>query len=179
MSNRALIYRKSRGVSNIWNYHGMPEIESGVHIPEVEGRARAREQWVAWYEDMTTWTFHVLKAWNDRKSIVRILYTIQRSKCWRFDTVGLESNDSSQQMTIRHTGCRFAVSCKSTFGMTGRHFFVTSRSIGVESCRFDNICNPPIADTFGIYSFLLQTDFRYAFPRHQRWFLRTPTSQHL
>ena len=120
-SNRAFTYRKSRGahvhVSNEW-------------------------KWVAWYEDMTTWTFHVLKAWNDRKSIVRILYTIQRSKRWRFDTVGLESNDSSQQMTIRHTGCRFAVSCKSTSGMTGRHFFVTSRSIGVESCRFDNICNP-------------------------------------
>ena len=38
-SNRALTYRKSRGVSNEW-------------------------KWVAWKEKMTTWTFHVLKAWN-------------------------------------------------------------------------------------------------------------------
>ena len=38
-SNRALTYRKSRGVSNVW-------------------------KWVAWKEKMTTWTFHVLKAWN-------------------------------------------------------------------------------------------------------------------
>ena len=157
-SNRAFTYRKSRGahvhVSNEW-------------------------KWVAWYEDMTTWTFHVLKAWNDRKSIVRILYTIQRSKCWRFDTVGLESNDSSQQMTIRHTGCRFAVSCKSTSGMTGRHFFCYESFDWSRIVSIWQHLQPPIADTFGIYSFLLQTDFRYAFPRHQRWFLRTPTSQHL
>ena len=47
-SNRALTYRKSRGVRNEW-------------------------KWVAWKEKMTTWTFHVLKAWNGRKSVVRIL----------------------------------------------------------------------------------------------------------
>ena len=178
MSNRALIYRKSRGVSNIWNYHGMPEIESGVHIPEVEGRARAREQWVAWYEDITTWTFHVLKAWNDRKSIVRILYTIQRSKCWRFDTVGLESNENiaNDDPSYRMSICGVL---QIDIRYDGPSFF------GYESFDWSRIVSiwqhlqPPIADTFGIYSFLLQTDFRYAFPRHQRWFLRTPTSQHL
>ena len=95
MSNCALTERKPRGarVGNMW-------------------------KWVAWYENKITWTFHVFKAWNDRRSIVRILKTIQCSKCWRFDTIRLESNDSSQQITIRHTGCRFAV------------------------VRFDNIFNP-------------------------------------
>ena len=47
-SNCALTYRKSRGVSNMW-------------------------KWVGWKEKVTTWTFHVLRAWNGRKSTVRIL----------------------------------------------------------------------------------------------------------
>ena len=126
---------------------------------------------------MPTWTFHVLKAWNDRKSIVRI----KCSKCWRFDTIRLESNDSLQQMTIRHTGCQFAeednifeVSCKSASGMTGRHLLC--RVVRFESIRVD-------ATTFStpmrnIFLSLLQIDFWYAFPCHKRWFLRPPVSQH-
>ena len=49
MSTRALTYRKWRGVNNV-------------------------SKWVVWKEKMTTWTFHVLKAWNGRISIVRISY---------------------------------------------------------------------------------------------------------
>ena len=55
-----------------------------------------------------TWTSHVLKPRNDCKSFFRIFWTIQCRKCWRFDTIRLESNDSLQLMTIRHNGCRFA-----------------------------------------------------------------------
>ena len=44
MSNHALTYHKSRGVSNMWNYHGMPEVELCINIPEVKGCAH--EQWV-------------------------------------------------------------------------------------------------------------------------------------
>ena len=40
MSNCALTYRKSRGVSSIWNYHGMPEVEACANIPKIEGRVR-------------------------------------------------------------------------------------------------------------------------------------------
>ena len=67
--NYALTYQKSRGahMSNEW-------------------------KWVAWYEYMTTWTFHILKAWNNRKSIIRILKTIQCSKCWRFNMIQLKSS---------------------------------------------------------------------------------------
>ena len=122
-----------------------------------------------------TWTSHVLKARNDCKSFFRIFWTIQCRKCWRFDTIRLESSDSPQQMTIRRTGCRFAEEDMvdgSSFVMTSRSirqhlqppftdtcvvfskclkidirydwwsFVVTSRSIRVESCRFDNIYNP-------------------------------------
>ena len=39
MSNHALTYHKLRGVSNMWNYHGMPEVEL-INIPDV------KEQWV-------------------------------------------------------------------------------------------------------------------------------------
>ena len=44
MSNHALTYHKSKGISNMWNYHGMPEVESCINIPEVEGCTC--EQWV-------------------------------------------------------------------------------------------------------------------------------------
>ena len=74
-------------------------------------------------------------------------------------------------MTIRHTGCRFAVSCTSHGSSWS--FVVTSRSIRVDSCRFDNIFNP-----YRRHLRLLQIDFRYAFPCHKRWFLRLPVSHH-
>ena len=98
MSNHALTYHKLRG----------------AHM-------RNEWKWVAWYENMTTWTFHILKAWNNQKSIIRILKTIQCSKCWRFNMIQLKSNNSSQQMMIHHTRCQFAVSYKSTSSMTGHH----------------------------------------------------------
>ena len=111
MSNHALTYHKLRGVSNMWNYHGMPEVESCINIPDVEGCAR--EQWVK--------MSHMVQEHNNWKSIIRILETVQCSKCWWFDMIQLKSNNSSQQMTIHHTRCQFAVSCKSTSSMTGHH----------------------------------------------------------
>ena len=74
------------------------------------------------------WTYYVLKAWNDRKSIVRIFWTIQCRKCWRFDTIRLESNNSSQQITTRHTGCRFA--------QEGKYSVERWRFARVDSTRF-------------------------------------------
>ena len=55
-SNRALTYRKSRGVSNEW-------------------------KWVAWKEKMTTWTFHVLKAWNSYD----LSTVVDESTHWKYD----------------------------------------------------------------------------------------------
>ena len=55
-SNRASTYRKSRGVSNVW-------------------------KWVAWKEKMTTWTFHLLKAWNSYDSST----VVDESIPWKYD----------------------------------------------------------------------------------------------
>ena len=93
-SNRASTYQKSRGVSNVW-------------------------KWVVWKEKMTTWTFHVLKAWNGRKSIVRKLSILKWTffltkalnrgiECWRIDTIRTGRHDSSSVKSIRLTGSRFA-----------------------------------------------------------------------
>ena len=53
---------------------------------------------------------------------------------------------------------------------------ITSRSIRVDSCRFDNIFKP--LSLYRRHLCLLQIDFRYAFPCHKRWFLRLPVSHH-
>ena len=93
-SNRALTYRNSGSVSNVW-------------------------KWVVWKEKMTTWTFHVLKAWNGRRSIVKILSILKwifflpkalnrGIKCWRIDTIRTGRHDSSLVKSIRLTGSRFA-----------------------------------------------------------------------
>ena len=90
----SMVYRKSRGVSNVW-------------------------KWVVWKEKMTTWTFHVLKAWNGQKSIVRILSILKWTfflpkalnrgiECWRIDTIRTGRHDSSSVKSIRLTGSRFA-----------------------------------------------------------------------
>ena len=118
---------------------------------------------------MPTWTFHDLKAWNDRKSIVRI----KCSKCWPFDTIRLESNDSLQQMTIRRRQYFLSV-LQIDIRYDGSSFVVSSRSIRIDSCRFDNIFIPHAE----YFLSLLQIDFWYAFPCHKRWFLRPPVSQH-
>ena len=56
-----------------------------------------------------------------------------------FDTIRLESNDSSQQMTIRRTGCRFAEEDM----VEGSSFVMTSRSILVDSSAFNKTRHPP------------------------------------
>ena len=127
--NYALTYQKSRGahMSNEWKR-------------------------VAWCENMTTWTFHILKAWHNRKSIIRILKTIQCSKCWRFNMIQLKSNNLSQQMMIHHTRCQFPVSCKSTSSMTGHHLLSISRSFSSWIVSIRQHLQPPFTDTCSIFS---------------------------
>ena len=90
----------------MWNYDGMPEIESCVNIPEVEGRAR--EQWVKMNAMVREHdNMNLQRSWSVKRPEVYpqniVSYTVLQML-----TIRLESNDSSQQMTIRHTGCRFA-----------------------------------------------------------------------
>ena len=47
-----------------------------------------------------------------------------------------------------------------------------------DSSRFDNIFNLLSQTLADYFLSLLQIDFRYAFPCFERWFLRTPVSQH-
>ena len=130
-SNRSLIYRKSRGVSNEW-------------------------KWVAWKEKMTTWTFHVLKAWNSYDLSTVVDESTHRKYDGSTSTVTSRSIrvDSTTSPTHLRSYSRniFYVSCKSTSGMTGRHQL---RRV----VRFDKICNPlswPLAEYF---LSVLQIDF--------------------
>ena len=72
-SNRALTYRKWRVASNVWKwvtwYTGCRNRALTYRKWRVVSNG---SKWVAWKEKMTTWTFHVLKAWKGRISIVRI-----------------------------------------------------------------------------------------------------------
>ena len=68
----------------------------------------------------------------------------------------------SKCLENRHSVWRVVICCDESF----------------DSSRFDNIFNP-LSQTLAEYFLsLLQTDFRYAFPCHKRWFLRPPVSQH-
>ena len=53
-------------------------------------------------------------------------------------------------------------------------FIVTSCSIRVHLCRFNNIFNPLSQTLVEYFLSLSQIDFQYAFSRPKRWFLRPP-----
>ena len=110
--------------------------------PEVDSRLSGvviLEVWETISYDMKTHT---------RSQFARDLKNIPHGgwKCCRIDTNRFESNDSTQQMTTRHTGCRFArhlenivFFCKLTSGMTDRHLLwrvVRFESNRVESSTF-------------------------------------------
>ena len=129
-----------------------PHVESCVNIPDAESyfdmpKSMAVHvsndwKWVAWFENMKTGTLHVLKAWNDRKSIVRIIQTRQSSKCWRFDTIRLKSNDSSQQHTdnfFNHPSLRLAEYSKCLANRYPVWRFVISCDESFDSSRFVSI----------------------------------------
>ena len=135
MSNRVLIYRKSRGVNNMWNYDGMPEIESCVNIPEVE--ERAREQWVKMNAMVREHdNMNLQRSWSvKRPEVYRqniVSYTVLQMLTIRLEWLVTANDDPSYRMSIcrrRHgpptplecemTGSIF--SSKSTSGMTGCH----------------------------------------------------------
>ena len=127
------------------------EVESCVNIPEVEGCAR--EQWVK------------------MSGMVRLVIYYD------------ESFDSSRIVSIRqHLKPPFTDTCVIFFKcLANRHLVwrvVICCDESFDSSRFDNIFDP-LSQTLAEYFLsLLQTDFRYAFPCHKRWFLRPPVSQH-
>ena len=95
---------------------------------------------------------------------------------WRVVICDDESFDSSQIVsTWQHLQPPFT----DTYGifskgLANRHPVWRS----FDSSRFDNTFNP-LSQTLAEYFLsLLQIDFRYAFPCFERWFLRTPVSQH-
>ena len=139
-SNRALTYRKSRGVSNMWSYHGMPEVESCVNIPEVEGRAR--EQWVK------------------MSGMVRLVISYDES----FDSSRIVSIRQHLQLPFTDT-CVIFFKCLANRHPVWRVVICCDESFDLS--RFDNIFNP-LSQTLAEYFLsLLQTNFRYAFPCHK------------
>ena len=63
-----------------------------------------------------------------------------------------DSTRFDSNRTTRHSKWQSVIPDANYIQYDGSSFAVTSRSNQVESCRFDNIDNPPFTDTCGIFS---------------------------
>ena len=120
---------------------------------------RKLSEWklVAWYENMTTWTLNVLKAWttgspsSEYYKLCSVAKLAIRHDSTRIERLVTANDDPSYRMSIcrrRHGPPTFLeremtgsqLSCKSTSGMTGLHLLW-------RVVRFGNFW-----DTCGIFS---------------------------
>ena len=92
----------------------------------------------------------------------------------RIERLITANDDPSYRMSICRRRQYFLRVLQIDIRYDGSSFVVSSRSIRIDSCRFDNIFNSHAE----YFLSLLQIDVWYAFPCHKRWFLRPPVSQH-
>ena len=188
--NRALTYQMSRGahvhVSNEWKWvTWYKNITTGSLSSEYyKLYSVANVDDLTWFNSNRT-THH--NKWLSIILDVNLQCLANQHPVWRVIIYCDESFNSSWIVSIRQhlqpppsqTLAEYFLSVlQIDIQYDGSSFVVTSCSIQVNLCQFNNIFYPLSQTLVEYFLSLLQIDFQYAFSCHKRWFLRPPVSQH-
>ena len=112
--------------------------------------------------------WHVTRTWQHEPSTFLKCETTGSLSSEYYKLYSVANVDDSTRFdsnrTTRHSKWQSVIPDANYIQYDGSSFVVTSRSNQVESCRFDNIDNPPSQTLAEYFLSLLQIDFRYAFP---------------